>query len=322
MARNIYIRSILKYYDTTEFFQQLGLESGFLEVHNFRNMETSIAYTDTDGKFELSISTIFDYEAGNNAYQAFIVQNEQDDSDLSLRHSENGAIQNFIDSHIDEWERPALYFNTIRWMYNKHLLPSKPVQSWSIDKVNWHNLYDMWINAISVENTRSFNLADLTQLVENSMFEPLPFEILNEAKALTHSAPRVALIVAAMALEIGVKQFIKYKNPEVEWILDNIQSPPVVKLLTELVIKLEPNLTFSQATISELKTLVSARNTAIHLGTFDDTAKNAAKMGQMIFSQISLVSDILYYLAYYTGHQWIRIGDQISQQRITGNLRN
>jgi hypothetical protein len=65
--------------------------------------------------------------------------------------------------------------------------------------------------------------------------EPLGHELLREAKAALAASPRSALLLAATALETGVKTHLTKLVPDAGWLLAEMPSPPIHKMLRRYV---------------------------------------------------------------------------------------
>lgn len=133
--------------------------------------------------------------------------------------------------------------------------------------------------------------------------EPLGHELQNEAELLVERAPRSALLMATAAVEVGVKDHIGRVAPPTEWLLREVPSPPVAKLLKKYIPLLHsgnPNIVIW----NKLKGLfnivendiVPARNKLSHTG--------ARIKADDVRAYVKLTRDILYLLDYLEGHEW------------------
>ena len=134
--------------------------------------------------------------------------------------------------------------------------------------------------------------------------EPLSHELFREAGSLLSSAPRSALLMLASALETGVKSYISQRAPDTQWLLTEMQSPPIQKMLRKYVPKIIPALTRDLSHWSGLKTLFDRvekmfgqRNHLAHRGNLEIT-------DAQLFEYKKDVSDILYVLDFLNGEQW------------------
>jgi hypothetical protein len=81
---------------------------------------------------------------------------------------------------------------------------------------------------------------DLQQLVADGESEPFGYELLREAWAIRDSNPRSSLLIAITALEVAVKQYIANRVEPARWLVNNLQSPDVIKILRDYLPTLEP----------------------------------------------------------------------------------
>jgi hypothetical protein len=155
-----------------------------------------------------------------------------------------------------------------------------------------------WQNDIiwSGENINSF-----VSLWKSASEEPLGHELLREAGSTLHSAPRSALLMLASALEVAVKSYISDRAPATQWLLTELQSPPVTIMLRKFVPTLKPVTAVSLADWSELKPmlnridkLVTARNRLTHRGAWSVTTDQLVEFKDD-------VSDVLFILDYHAG---------------------
>jgi hypothetical protein len=78
------------------------------------------------------------------------------------------------------------------------------------------------------------------RLFREGIDEPFPYELMREAWAQRSANPRSALITAITALEIAVKQFIARRVPPADWLVENVPTPDVIKLIREYLPALDP----------------------------------------------------------------------------------
>jgi hypothetical protein len=70
--------------------------------------------------------------------------------------------------------------------------------------------------------------------VTGSVDEPIGHVLLREAWANQTENLRSSIVLAVAAAEVGFKQFASIVLPDSDWLLESIQSPPLIKMLTEL----------------------------------------------------------------------------------------
>jgi hypothetical protein len=81
---------------------------------------------------------------------------------------------------------------------------------------------------------------DIVRLFDQGINEPFPYELIREAWAQRDANPRSALITAITALEVAVKQFIAKRVPPADWLVENVPTPDVIKLMREYLPTLDP----------------------------------------------------------------------------------
>jgi hypothetical protein len=140
----------------------------------------------------------------------------------------------------------------------------------------------------------------------NSKAEPLGHELVREAISLSSTSPRSALLIAVSAVEAGVKAHIASVVPDAKWLLESLQSPPIPVMLSEYVERLHKSRGTDMAFWNEfsaartdIKDLITIRNTLAHTGVFPKLKKN-------LRLYIRSISDILYALDVLAGHEWAK----------------
>jgi hypothetical protein len=178
---------------------------------------------------------------------------------------------------------------------------------WSLDGNAWRAIPGIAGSAAA----DSFALArvpntirgEIAALVGDGLREPLGHELLREALQSTGKGARSAFVVAVMAAEVGVKQYISEILPETEWLLSNMPSPPLVKLLEEQIPRTPAKLRIGENVIVPLsiretiKKAVQIRNEIVHKGKH-------ARARDLLPEVTAAVRDLLYLLDYYRGISW------------------
>ncbi|MGH8647029.1 MAG: hypothetical protein ACREX4_22255 [Gammaproteobacteria bacterium] len=75
--------------------------------------------------------------------------------------------------------------------------------------------------------------ADVGALVASGQDGPLARQLLREAWAQIGPSQRSALVLAIAAAEIGLKHCISALVPNARWLVENVPTPPLHKMLTE-----------------------------------------------------------------------------------------
>jgi hypothetical protein len=115
---------------------------------------------------------------------------------------------------------------------------------------------------------------------------------------------RVCIVMAAAAVEVAVKHLVSELQPQTCWLLDNTASPPVIKMLRELVdnlpvkCRLGDKVRPPNETIDKIRHLIECRNRIVHRATCDLPGND------VIREWISATRDMLWLVDYYTGQEW------------------
>lgn len=146
------------------------------------------------------------------------------------------------------------------------------------------------------------------------MHEPLAHELLREAATVSQTSPRSALLIAATAAESGVKAHLARVAPDTAWLMQEVPSPPIYKILRDFIPALHTargrEMDFwsdLHPRLKEVNALFEARNKVAHTG-------RAVPADTSLVGMLELVGDILYLLDVLEGHEW-------AKQRVSNTLR-
>jgi hypothetical protein len=158
----------------------------------------------------------------------------------------------------------------------------------------------------SLTAASSPHASEVSRLLGGGVTEPIAHELLEEAFGLKATVPRSALILSCTALEVGTKQLISSLTPDNEWLLREVASPPVEKLLRNYLPQLprkafvnDPLETFSAEFLNQIKKVVTLRNELAHRGT-------ATIRTDWLDEWLKQCKDLLYLFDFYNGHSWAR----------------
>jgi hypothetical protein len=146
--------------------------------------------------------------------------------------------------------------------------------------------------------------AEVEVLLGAGLVAPLAYDLLQESIDLSASNPRAALVAVITALEVGIKTFITELAPHAEWLVQEVPSPPVVRMLKEYIPKLPARLQIAGKVVAppdrvleRIRDGVSKRDQLVHRGA--ETVD-----GQFLKEVTEAVSDCLRLLDYYAGQAW------------------
>ena len=144
----------------------------------------------------------------------------------------------------------------------------------------------------------------ISQLLDENVPQPLGHDLLREAWRIHESNPRAALVVVVAAAETGIKQFVAGQLPQTEWLLRNVPSPPIHKLMGDLLptvpSKAKGHNTvppLDKSIIRAVREAVEKRNSLVHVGTVEIGDEWLAG----VFRE---VRRLLYELDYHSGNEW------------------
>lgn len=138
---------------------------------------------------------------------------------------------------------------------------------------------------------------------------------MREAKALECNSPRSSFLIATAALEVGVKAYVSHVSPDTSWLLSELPSPPISKILRAYVPELQKNhgrpLEYRNKLrpwFNRVEGHATTRNRLIHTGKIKITSGE-------LNSYLQDVSDLLYLFDVLRGHEW-------AKQNLSYTLRN
>ena len=178
--------------------------------------------------------------------------------------------------------------------------------SFSLDGKKWHMVppgVQLHFSAFSIPSPPKNVSSILKKLIKTIQYQPLGHQMLREAKFIRNSNPRISIVVAISALEVAAKECISKLNPESTWLVENLPSPEVRKLINEYIPKLLSKtnrrnvLPLPDDLDKSIRRGVSARNKIVHLGHPAPSSESTDKM-------LSAVQDVIWLMDYCSGHDW------------------
>jgi hypothetical protein len=199
--------------------------------------------------------------------------------------------QNIDGPHWPFSDHPPLYWRTSEGPFHIVPLESRGGKGRSPAGITWRE-----------EDEREF----LSLWSSTDVSEPLGHELLREASELASTSPRSAILAASSAVEVGTKLHIARLAPDTEWLVSEMPSPPVHKMLRTYL----PALHLSKGTtldfwpklkplFNRIEDLGNRRNKLTHIG--------AMPLGvSEVYVFLEAVSDVLYILDVLDGHEWAK----------------
>ena len=211
------------------------------------------------------------------------------------------------------------FFDNALWVYkSSSLFLHDPGYHWiqfSFDKKDWYlvpilpmggmfcSAYDMVEYHKKEEALKAKNkqlACCLTEMMSSGHTAPIYPRIYFEAVKNMGENHQTAIVLAIESVEVAVKTCITHYDDRAKWLMENVPSPPLVKMLKEyiptLIPKDAPKIPKNLINHS-LHDAIAARNKIVHSGLYktdyDQTKSMVYDMGR-----------ILAYLDYYIGCDW------------------
>lgn len=222
------------------------------------------------------------------------------------------AFRDFSHQLYDEmWDYTRRTAQVLRWRLAGQG-PHNPFSfrefSWSLDGSTWRPM-PTELRAIATTiglraSVTPENWNEICSIVEAGRSEPLGHELCREAWDHRIHSPRSALIVGIAALEVGFKNFVSERVAETRWLLENLPSPPIHRMLAEYLPQIPTRNTIDgkvlpppSQLIDIIRKGVNKRNTVAHVGTATVTYDEVNEV-------LLAVLDVLWMLDYYGGLNW------------------
>jgi hypothetical protein len=144
----------------------------------------------------------------------------------------------------------------------------------------------------------------LSAMLDSGVRAPLGHVLFREAWRVRESNLRSALVIAVAAAETGIKEYVANVAPDAAWLMENLQSPPLTKILTEYLPTLpsrRDDTVLVPAVPSEWRSTlyraVEARNKVVHGRVVKLDREQVEVILQTTF-------DLLCFLDYHCGQDW------------------
>lgn len=238
------------------------------------------------------------------------------------------ALGKFIRSISgDLWSYARRVVFLIRWRLDR-VGPHNPFgfrgSQFSLDGRSWHTLPGdiriRFLGAIAGLRESPELRAEVERLARDGESEPLARQLYLEAWEQRTENPRSALVIGMAAAEVGFKQFVSWAAPSTQWLMENIQSPPLVPMLKRYLPLLPARLTFDGRVLPPPRNVrdsldkgVKLRNRLAHVGPAEFSDEQLDEI-------LQAVADLLWILDYYRGHAWalehVREATRVALQRM------
>ena len=288
--------------------------------------------TGVDHPVDFSITTLFERKIKQEMYDALKTIRDGKYKFLSLSFDTDGTKSQSVSvSSGKEGERYDLeksyvsYFQSLLeemvsaatnvfalagWRVGSALdlsdLPDKAKLHWSENNKLWHRLLIRRNSGFITMGGAVQSSEDVGDELENliKQGEKAPVYRTFIDQAMNNYKLDSSLVMAVAALEIAVKNTIQKVHPETDWLLREIPSPPVLKILRDYIPTLnspfiddEDGLVAPQELLEEIQKAVNARNDIVHKGSIDWSEKRR-------YESIVKMELVIRWLEYFQGHIW------------------
>lgn len=249
----------------------------------------------------LEIIAIFNVDVSQRQYDKLLevekIWKPEDIDEIS-----NGSLKELVVPNYHTVREAQIEgYNIIRWRFN-FLGPNetfqKPRLYWKCTKDNEIIIPDNHMRPTGIVAMPGFEASDFERVLQTTgASEPVAHAILRDAKWYFNDNPKAALLLAAVALETGTKQFLGRVCPDTDWLLENIQSPPIDRLIFEYMPTKGIDVSKIEKYKKEIKNIITERNNLVHKG---ETSIEV----QDIYESIYIVNSMLYFYDEQSGFKW------------------
>jgi hypothetical protein len=134
--------------------------------------------------------------------------------------------------------------------------------------------------------------------------EPLGRQLFREAWSQRDLRPRSALVIGVAAAEVGFKKLVGSLVPQAQWLVDEVQTPSLSKMLSKFLPTLPVKARFSEksirppsALLRQLEKAIESRNKLVHAGEPPPKPDDLMEI-------LRAVNDFLWICDLYQGHAW------------------
>lgn len=133
---------------------------------------------------------------------------------------------------------------------------------------------------------------------------PLYYELLSDGVKTIETSPRSSLVILVAAIETAIKHYVAAAVPDASWLIENTQSPPLVKLLSSYLELLPANnrhlekcFRIPKVDLKVIDTSVQVRNEIVHGKDVNLTADLLERLKRV-------ATETIYYFDWLLGEAW------------------
>lgn len=140
------------------------------------------------------------------------------------------------------------------------------------------------------------DMAELVRTENNE--EPLGRQLFKEAWSERETRPRSALVIGVAAAEVGFKKLVGRLVPHAQWLMDEIQTPPLGTMLRKFLPTLPVKFGRPPGVLlNQLDEAIKRRNKLVHAGAPPPNKDELEKI-------LRAINDFLWMCDMYAGHSW------------------
>jgi hypothetical protein len=236
------------------------------------------------------------------------------------------SFVNQVEGELSDYVKRTI--NILRWrcgVGGGHNPFSHVSSQWSLDGQNWESLPSTLKMDISGDKVLIFTKDTLSEIefqLNRGLNQPLGRELYLEAWEQRHQNPRSSLIVGIAAAETGLKHCISSCVPDAKWLIENVASPDLVKMLSGYLPllptknRVNKNVFAPGSYIYEtLRKGVYMRNEIVH-------GKGISINHETLKEILLVIRNVLWILDYCSGYDWAlshvhpAIGELLAEQEV------
>lgn len=202
----------------------------------------------------------------------------------------------------------------LRWRIGESIGPSNPLQNvsqyLSQDGKTWlqistaRSVRIRFIKAFAAAEVTDALAASVVELVGRIGEEPLGHQLFREAWSLRDTHPRSALVIGVASAEVGLKKLIGTLVPHAQWLVDELQSPSLGKMIRKYLPTLPVKRRFVTKSLRPPNSLVNRLDRAVEFRNKVVHAGQAPPVQEELDDMLRAVDDLLHVCDLYAGFEW------------------
>jgi hypothetical protein len=257
------------------------------------------------------------YEVGDLLVSATVqldLSEKREKQFLEIKSPLSNSEADFIKPiHMELYDCILKSIKGLRWRLRNES-SANPIKFWggfrySSDGKTWKSFPDqvkLTINfgfAVKKEYSNE-ELLSIQQLMSKGEYEPISHELLHEAWELRKDSTRSSLVIGLAAAETGFKHFSSKFVPAASWLIMNVPTPPLIKMLENFLPQIQTKNKIYGYVLAPPKELLDILTKSVELRNKVVHGANASLKKETVEEVLNSIRDLLYLLDYYSGHTW------------------